>query len=70
MSYDSENDGLFARYRQAAQDENAAVSRLHAYLNAEGPPGEMRRELTIEMLEAHERVCDIVEQLERLHLDR
>jgi hypothetical protein len=43
---------------------------LHAYLNAEGPPGEMRRELTIEMLEAHERVCDIVEQLERLHLDR
>jgi hypothetical protein len=70
MSYDSDDEGLFVQYKLAAHDENAAVSRLHAYLKADGPAGEMRRELTIEMLEAHERVCVILEQLERLHLDR
>jgi len=70
MPHASGNEVLFARYKHAARDENAAVSRLEGHLKGDSPPSDMRRELTIEMLEAHERVCDILEQLERLHLDQ
>jgi hypothetical protein len=70
VSHSSNNDVLFALYKHAARDENAAVSRLEGHLKGDSPTSDMRRELTIEMLEAHERVCDILEHLERLHLDQ